>query len=95
MNLRLSIDLIVEDSAARLPSVSLNISETGILVRAGRGLPRGSVVKLEAKEFKAKAEIIWTREMEEPGTLLGMKFVSIGRRDSKFVRGLVEGGGGY
>ncbi len=63
-----------------------------MLVRASRNLPRGTVVALEGKDFKAKGEVIWSRELEEAGTLLGIRFVSLGRRDRKFLEGLVAAG---
>ncbi len=92
--IRLSGTMTLEGSPLPTPVVSINLSETGILVRAGRQVVRGTPVQLEFKEFKSKGEVIWTRQSEEVGNLLGIRFVSLARRDRKFVKGLVEVAGG-
>ena len=92
-DIRLSVTLTFEGPPS--PAVSVNLSETGVLVRSGRQAPIGSLVQLEFKEFKAKGELIWTGKTDDAGVLLGMKFVSIGRRDLGVVRGLVEAAGGF
>ncbi len=94
-DIRLSVTLTFEESPLPALAISVNLSETGVLVRSGRQAPRGSLVQLEFTEFKAKGELIWTRKTDDAGVLLGMKFVSIGRRDLGVVRSLVEAAGGF
>lgn len=61
-------------------------SETGVLVRSPIMEPLGTVVGLVFREFKAKGEIIWTREIDE-GALLGMRIVSMGWRGWQVISG--------
>ena len=67
----------------------MNLSETGILVQCKRLFPKGTAIQLDFKEFKAKGEVIWTQESADSGRLLGMRFVSLGWRDKRFIRSLV------
>ena len=69
-------------------AVSVNLSETGMLVRASRLHARGTSVELEFAEFKAGGEVIWNREVPE-GNLVGIKFGSLGWRDKRKIRELV------
>lgn len=70
----------------------MNISETGVLVRASKLMPRGTAVDLEFKDFSAQGEVIWTKQTNQ-GFLLGMRFVSLGWRARRVVRGLLESEG--
>ena len=94
-DIRLSVTLTFDGPPLPTPAVSVNLSETGVLVRSGRQAPRGAPVQLEFKEFKAKGELIWTGKTDDAGVLLGIKFVSIGRRDLGVVRSLVDAAGGF
>ena len=69
-NIRLEVALTFEGSGVTVRAVAENISETGVLVRSPIMEPLGTVVGLEFREFKAKGEIIWTREIDE-GALRG------------------------
>lgn len=60
-----------------------------VVVRTGRQAARGTVVQLEFKSLKANGEVIWARESEDQGILLGLSFLSLGWRDKRSIRGLV------
>lgn len=92
VNVKLPVTLTLNGSPLPTRGISVNLSETGVLVRAARRAERGTLVQLDFPEFKAKGEVIWTRDAGEEGTLLGMRFASIGWRDRRFVRSLVEAG---
>jgi len=89
LDIKLSGTLTVDGASASTPAISVNLSESGILVRAARQAPRGTVVQLDFKNFKAEGEVIWAREFEDQGILLGLRFLSLGWRDKRFIRGLV------
>ena len=94
-NVRLAVTLVFDGSDLQVPAVSVNLSETGVLVRTARRTSRGTLAELEFKEFRARGEVIWTGQTSEEGVLLGMKFVSISRSHRKFVRELVQAAGGF
>jgi hypothetical protein len=54
-----------------------------MLVRASTLHPRGTQVGFHLADVTGKGEVIWTRQTEEGEALLGMKFVSLGRRERK------------
>ena len=85
-NIRLEVALTFEGSGVTVRAVAENISETGVLVRSPIMEPLGTVVGLVFREFKAKGEIIWTREIDE-GALLGMRIVSMARRGWQVISG--------
>jgi hypothetical protein len=88
VDIRLSVVLNIEGTATRAAAVSVNLSESGVLLQVGREVPRGTKVGLEFKEFKAKGEVIWTKKRES-GALIGIRFLSLKGSDRKAVRNLV------
>ena len=92
VDVKLSGTLTFDGASASTPAISVNLSESGILVQTGRQAPRGTLVQLDLKNFKAKGEVIWARESEDQRTLLGLRFVSLGWRDKRIIRGLVAHG---
>ena len=60
-----------------------------MLVRSSLVAPRGTIARLEFKEFNGAAEVIWKKEPEE-GPLLGMRFISMGRKDRRVLNRLIE-----
>lgn len=79
---------ISSDGATPTRVVSVNLSDTGILLKARQSIPRGVTVQLEFPEFKAGGDVIWNRDTED-GILVGVKFLSLGWRDRRKVRELV------
>ena len=92
-DIELDVRLIPEDSNIEFHGVSKNMSETGVLVLTERQEPRGTRLGLEFPVFKGKGEVIWTRETEKADALLGMKFVSLSRKDRKSLLSLLKGPG--
>jgi hypothetical protein len=93
IDIRLSVVLTFDGIATPAAGISMNLSESGVLVQVGREVPRGTRVSLEFKEFKAKGEVIWTKKRES-GALLGIRFLTLRGRDRKAVRDLVSLGEG-
>jgi hypothetical protein len=62
--------------------MSLNISETGVLLRTARREPHGALLHLTFPTFASAAEVVWSSEAKgEVGVLLGMQFLSMGGKD--------------
>ena len=89
IDVRLSVVLHFDGIATPAAGISVNLSESGVLVQVGREVPRGTRVALEFKEFKAKGEVIWTKKRES-GALLGVRFAALKGKDRKAVRDLVD-----
>ena len=78
--------------------VSLNMSESGMLVRSEEERPRGTTLRFEFAPFGGTAQVIWTRHVTsdlpvrdgEGGILLGMKFVSMKRQDKKTLHRILK-----
>jgi hypothetical protein len=92
VNIQLVVALEFEECGTTAQGVSQNISETGVLIRSSKLAPRGAVARLEFKEFKTEAEVIWTKEAEH-GLLLGMRFLSMGWRARKALSDILESTG--
>jgi len=88
IDIRLSVVLAIEGIPTPVAGISVNLSESGVLLQLGRELPRGTKVGLEFKEFKARGEVIWAKKRES-GALIGVRFASLKGRDRKAVRDLV------
>lgn len=85
-DIALPVELTEGRENALFRGVSVNISESGMLVRSEEERPRGTVLSFSFAPFGGTAQVIWIRPLaseEEPGTLLGMKFVSMKRHDRK------------
>jgi hypothetical protein len=92
INIRLSATLQSDDTSSPIPAVSVNLSETGVLLTVGRRARRGSQVQLEFREFRAKGEVIWTAKRDGGGHLVGVRFLSLRRRDRKVLEQLLQSG---
>jgi len=66
-----------------LTGTSVNLSETGMLVRTSTLCPRGTRVGFQLADVTGKGEVIWTRQTEEGEAFVGLRFLSLGRRDRK------------
>jgi hypothetical protein len=88
IDIRLSAVLTFDGIPTRAAGVSVNLSESGVLLQVGREVPRGTRVGVEFKEFRAKGEVIWTKKRES-GSLIGIRFLTLKGRDLKTVRDLV------
>jgi c-di-GMP-binding flagellar brake protein YcgR len=88
-DIALPVELTEGREEARFQGVSVNISESGMLVRAEQERPRGTTLSFSFAPFGGTAQVIWIRQLVEEqeegaaGTLLGMKFVSMKRHDRK------------
>jgi hypothetical protein len=85
-DIALPVELIEEQAGSRFQGVSINISESGMLVRAEEARPKGTRLSFSFAPFGGIAQVIWIRSLaegEESRTLLGMKFVSMKRHDRK------------
>lgn len=90
-NIALPVELIFEDSRFTFFAISVNISETGVLLLSEEPRPSGSLIRFEFfPQLNGKGEIIWTREAEEGGTLLGMKFYPLRHSARNVLMGLLE-----
>jgi hypothetical protein len=97
---RFDIELPVEmgDPGTDKPfrGVSLNISESGMLVRSEEERARGTTLRFEFAPFGGTAQVIWTRHVSGEtrgtvaGALLGMKFLSMTRQDRKTLLRILQ-----
>jgi len=97
---RFDIELPVEmgepGNGAPFRGVSLNMSESGMLVRAEEERPRGTTLRFEFAPFGGTAMVIWTGQVprsgrgEESSVLLGMKFLGMKRQDKKILRRILQ-----
>lgn len=92
INVRLSATLLLEGVPSSIPAISVNLSETGILLRVGRMVPRGTRVELKSQEFQARGEVIWTAKADQGGHLIGVKFLSLRRRDRRALEKILRSG---
>ncbi len=82
-DIELPVELRAGGSIEPFLGVSVNISSSGMLVLAEEERDRGTSVEFQFNQFGGTGEVIWTRTDEEDGTLLGMKFVTLKRKDRK------------
>ena len=91
IDLEMPVELRFDDSGDVFMGRSVNISETGMHVLSEKARPRGALVRFEfGAQFRGVGEVIWTREAEEGGTLLGMKFHPLKRRARRVLAGLLQ-----
>ena len=91
--LRVSFTLILHHPAGKFHGLTRNISESGMLVASTTTRPHGAPVYFESQIFSGEAVVIWTRETDEGKVLLGLKFVSLSRRDRNALHALLERAG--
>lgn len=88
-DIALPVELTEGREERRFRGVSVNISESGMLVRAEEERPKGTRLSFSFAPFGGTAQVIWIRPLTEEaveeasGTLLGMRFVSMKRHDRK------------
>lgn len=68
--------------------VATNLSENGLGVVIPVAVADRSLVRIEAKAFKALGEVIWSRE-DEKGYRVGLQFVSLASKDRNALRDLI------
>ena len=91
IDLKMPVALTFGDNGAVSVGHSVHISETGVLVLSEEARPRGAAVRFEfGPRFKGQGEVIWTREAEEGGTFLGMRFHPLERRAREVLKGLLK-----
>ena len=91
IDLEMPVELGFGDSAGVVVGRSVNISETGMVVLSEEARERGTLVWFEfGPRFKGQSEIIWTREADEGGTLLGMRFYPLDRPAREVLKGLLK-----
>jgi len=80
--IELAVTLFPPDSGDCFPGTSLNLSETGVLIRTARWEPPGAVLNLKFPTFGCAAAVVWNSDPKgEVGVLLGMRFVSLRDED--------------
>ncbi len=84
------VELISRESEEAFLAVSVNISETGMLVLSEEPRPRGTPLHFEFHQFGGTGEVIWNREDEDGGMLLGVRFLALKRRDRKTLNRILE-----
>ena len=90
IDLEMPVELSFDDSEKVFLGHSVNISITGMLVLSEEARPRGTLVRFEfGLRLKGLSEIIWTREAEQGGTFLGMKFHPLERSARNVLQGLM------
>jgi hypothetical protein len=62
-----------------------------MLVRASTIHPRGTRLDFQLADVGGTGEIIWTRELEEGGALIGLKFLKLKRSDRKSLHRILTG----
>lgn len=97
---RFDIELPVEmgepSNGASFRGVSLNMSESGMLVRTEEERPRGTTLRFEFAPFGGTAMVIWTRHVPGNGrgtearVLLGLKFLAMNRQDRKTLARILQ-----
>jgi hypothetical protein len=97
---RFDIELPVEigdpSSGTSFRGVSVNMSESGMLVRTLEERPRGTTIRFEFAPFGGTAMVIWARQVRpagratEAGVLLGMKFLAMKRQDRKTLQRILQ-----
>ena len=89
-DVELPVELSSEESGEPFLGVSINLSDTGMLVVADEPQLRGTPLRFDFQQFGGTSEVIWTREDKVRGVLLGMKFLSLKRRDRKTLCRILE-----
>ena len=78
--MRSPVELRLDRSAVPVVAESRNLSRTGMLVFSEGSKPAETSVRFRFSDFGGRATTIWSREAEG-GSLLGMRFTTLGRRD--------------
>jgi hypothetical protein len=97
-DIELPLEMGDSGGGASFRGVSLNISESGMLVRSDEERPRGTTLRFEFAPFGGTAMVIWTRHVgADPrvrdtagGILLGMKFLAMKRQDRKTLNRILQ-----
>lgn len=73
VDLEMSVELTFNNSARVVDARSVNISETGMLVRTEVDHPPGTGVRFDVvRRFGGRGEVVWSRETEEGAVLMGL-----------------------
>ncbi len=89
-DIELPVELFHGESDKPFLGVSVNLSETGMLIVAEETRPRGTLLRFGFHQFGGSAEVIWIREDEEGETLLGVKFLALKRGARKTLKRILE-----
>ena len=97
-DIELPVEMADPSDGVSFRGVSLNMSESGMLVRSEEERARGTTLRFEFAPFGGTAQVIWTRHVTsdpaardgEGGILLGMKFVSMKRQDKKTLHRILQ-----
>ena len=74
------VEIEFEDSEDVFVGLSVNISETGMLFKTDDPRPKGAMIRFEFRpRFSGVGEVVWSKEDEDGGTVLGIKFRSLSR----------------
>lgn len=87
-DIALPVELTEEQADSSFRAISVNISESGMLVRSAHQKERGTVLRFAFAPFGGTAQVIWTHMHQGNGgtqMLLGMKFLAMKRRDRKVL----------
>lgn len=67
------MDLTFPGSPGRVGARSVNVSETGMLVRSDVHRLPGTTVRFDVQpRYGGMGEVVWTREMEDGASLMGL-----------------------
>ena len=97
-DIELPVEMADPSDGVSFRGVSLNMSESGMLVRADQERARGTTLRFEFAPFGGTAQVIWTRNVTadprardaEGGILLGMKFLAMKRQDRKTLHRILQ-----
>ena len=97
-DIELPVEMADSSDGVSFRGVSLNMSETGMLIRSEQERARGTTLRFEFAPFGGTAQVIWTRQVaSDPrvkdgggGILLGMKFLSMKRQDKKTLHRILQ-----
>ena len=93
VDLEMTVELTSGGNGTVSVGRSVNMSETGMLVFSEQSRLRGTVIRFEVgPRFKGSGDVIWTREAEEGGAFLGLKFHPLRRDARKVLLGLLQAG---
>ncbi len=72
-------------------ATSVNLSESGMLLKADREVEKGLRLEFMAARFAGECQVIWSHETESGGSLFGIMFTSLGPTAKDEIKILLDG----
>ena len=91
VDVELPVELRFFDSGEVFLAISVNVSETGMLILSEESRPRGTLAHFEFRpDLNGTGEVIWTKGAEDGGAYLGIRFRALKRGARDSLRQLVQ-----